>query len=112
MDFYYSHLHLTIKSDADITQDAEDALRSLLPRTAKVEANNIVHGVNVKLGTMLDATVIPKGKKWDVIVAGYKQDIPLDTQGASLEYIAQILKDIARQGKKWFLENDPDGDRW
>lgn len=103
------HLHLTTKSSADVMQDAEDSLRQLLPRTANVEATGA--GVNVRLGTMLDATVIPKGKRWDVIVAGYKQDIPLGMSD-SLEDVAGMLKDIARQGKKWYVQNDPDGDRW
>jgi hypothetical protein len=111
MDFYDSHLHLHVKDEAALaqTQADEDTLWHMLPRNAKVSSNGDI--LTVSLGTMLDASVIHNGKQWDVIVSGYKSDITLGAYD-SLEDVAEVLTDIYRKGKKWYEENDPDGEKW
>jgi len=111
MQFYDYHLRQSsVKADVKKKmQDAEDALRQLLPRAAKVSVNGDT--ISVELGTMLDAAVHRTDDVWELVVTGYKRDIPVD-QFDSLEELALVIKDIARQGKKWYEENDPDGDRW
>lgn len=114
MDFYDGHLHLatkSTKSTANARQDVEDALRQLLPRGAAIEVKPNGNSFDVSLGARLQASGIKNGKKWALVVMGYKRDIPIDDFD-SLEDVAEVIKDINRQGKKWFVENDPDGDQW
>jgi len=110
MDFYDYHMRLpSMKDAAADVQRAEVELRQLLPRTARIETSG--NSINVQLGTLLDAALNWKNGKWDLVVAGFKTDIPVDTFD-SIEEVALVIKDIARQGKKWYVENDPHGDRW